>query len=592
MAPPADATTPRHPLRWLAVAAGCVAVIVGGWALSTAGALDRNPGWTADSGPVIAWGLPLARLLAQSCAVLTIGFLLGCLLFAPTGPDGALSAVARRHAGLAGATAGGWAVASFCQLWFTAADLTGVGAAGVRISAFTDIAQYTLQGRALLIAIVAATAVQLCLRVARRPPAALAALLVAVGGTLPFAFTGHAATSGDHNTATTSLAVHILASSLWVGGLVALLGHARWDPTGLPRAARRFSGLALLCFLAVAGTGALNAWLRMGSFEALVTSDYGLLVQLKALALVALAAAGWWHRERTLPAMTSPLPGERRLFPRFAAAEIVVMAASLALATALGRSIPPRVPGTGGHSISEMLLGYAMPAPPTVERLLFDWRPDLFFAAGCLVAVICYLLGVKRLRQTPPGWPLRRTLCWLAGVLLLVAATSSGLARYGPVLFSVHLGQHLLVAVAAPILLVLGAPATLARRALPASHDARYPGAREWLNAARSSRAARLLIRPPVATTLWIAGAYVPYVTGGYEYALRNHPAHLAMYTFFIASGCLFFGSLLRSDASPSRSAQPARWAGLLAALVGHAVLGIVVIRTSDPFAAAWFAEL
>lgn len=586
-APGDTATLPRPQVRRLVVAALCAALVVGGWALTAAGALDRNPAWTADSGPVVAWGLPLTRLLGHGFAVLTVGFLLGAVVFAPVGSGGQWSAAARRHAGVAAATAGLWAVASFCHLWFATADLTGVGLLGVEVSAFTDIGAYTLQGRALLIAVAAATGVQLCVGLVRRPGGALCALLIAVAGILPFAFTGHAATSGDHNTATSSLALHILASSVWVGGLVALLAHARWQPSGLPLAARRFSRLALVCFGAVAGTGALNAWLRLRSVDNLLNSDYGLLLQLKTLALVALAAAGWWHRERTMPALHSDRPAERRLFARFAAAEVVVMAASFGLATALARSIPPRPPAAGGHSVSEMLLGYPMPPAPTATRLLLDWRPDLFFALGCAAALLAYLLGLRRLRRAGSRWPVWRVSCWLGGLLALSLATSSGLARYGPVLFSAHLGQHLLAAVLAPALLVCGAPAALALRALAASPDEQHPGAREWLTAALHSRAARVLTRLPVAGALWMAGAYVTYLAGGYEYALRNHPAHLALYSFFVASGCLFFRSLLRAGALPG-------WvpAVLGAALLGHLLLGLVMIRTGGPFAAAWFAEL
>lgn len=586
---PVDIAIPaRHPVRWLVLAAACAAVVAGGWALTAAGALDRNAAWTADSGPLVAWALPMTRLLAHGCAVLTVGFLVGSLLFGAGGPDGTVSPVARRHAGVAKATAGLWAVASFAQLWFVTADLTGVGAGGVTVPAFTDIATYTAQGRALFIAVVAATAVQLCLRFLRRPVVALVALSVAVAGILPFAFAGHAATSGDHNTATTSLALHILASSVWVGGLVALLGHARWDRPDLPRAAGRFSRLALLCFLAVAGTGALNAWLRIGTFDNLLNSDYGLLLQLKTLALVALAAAGWWHRERTLPALTSTVPGERTLFVRFAAVEMVVMAASVGLAAALARSVPPRLTVSGGHSVSEMLLGYAMPPAPTLGRVLLDWRPDLFFSTLCAAAVLCYLLGRRRLRRTGTPWPLARTLCWLAGVSVVLLATGSGLASYGPVLFSAHLTQHLLVAVTAPILLALGAPVTLALRSLPAAADARHPGRREWLTAVLRGRAARLLTRPPVVAALWVLGAYAPYLTGGYEYTLRNHPAHLGLYSYFIASGYLFFGSLL----GRARSARPARFAALTAALAVHLTLGVALLRGSEPFASGWFAEL
>ncbi|MEU8615682.1 CopD family protein, partial [Actinoplanes sp. NPDC048791] len=92
---------------------------------------------------------------------------------------------------------------------------------------------------------------------------------------LPPAFTGHSAGAGDHQLAVTSLALHILAASLWVGGLAGLLlvrRHRRFAET-----ASRYSRLALACFVATAVSGTANAAVRLGSWPALGTSRYGLL---------------------------------------------------------------------------------------------------------------------------------------------------------------------------------------------------------------------------------------------------------------------------------------------------------------------------
>ena len=59
-----------------------------------------------------------------------------------------------------------------------------------------------------------------------------------------------------------------------------------------------------------------------------------------------------------------------------------------------------------------------------------------------------------------------RTLAWYTGVVILVLATQSGLARYSPVLFSMHMVEHMVLSMLVPIFLVLGAPVTLALRAL------------------------------------------------------------------------------------------------------------------------------
>jgi len=82
------------------------------------------------------------------------------------------------------------------------------------------------------------------------------------------------------------------------------------------------------------------------------------------------------------------------------------------------------------------------------------------------------------------------------------------------------------------------------------------------------------------------------YFSGAYEYALRHHPAHLAMYAHFLLSGYLFFAVLIGPDPLPSRLGYPARMALLLGALVFHAFFGVALMNTGTVIAADWFAEL
>ena len=55
----------------------------------------------------------------------------------------------------------------------------------------------------------------------------------------------------------------------------------------------------------------------------------------------------------------------------------------------------------------------------------------------------------------------------VGGLGTLVVATSSSLATYDTVLISMHMGQHMMLSMVAPIFLALGAPVTLALRTLP-----------------------------------------------------------------------------------------------------------------------------
>ena len=76
----------------------------------------------------------------------------------------------------------------------------------------------------------------------------------------------------SHAAATASLAVHIAAVSVWVGGLAALVGLVLLDPQVARAAIGRFSLVALVCVIVVAESGLLNASLRVGSPSAFVTT--------------------------------------------------------------------------------------------------------------------------------------------------------------------------------------------------------------------------------------------------------------------------------------------------------------------------------
>jgi cytochrome c oxidase assembly factor CtaG len=579
----------RRTLAGLVSAATVLAGGAGAWALAEGGALRRSTQDLGDGGLAVAIGLPGVRLAAELAAVVVIGALLGALVFSPRGDNGALSAAAGRFARLSAVAGLSWAIASVAQMVFVCADLTGQRLGSASMDMLVNTALYVPQGRALLIAATAGLLIFGCAWLAAGPGPLVAALTAGVAGVVPAAFAGHAASSLDHQTATISLSAHILAAVLWAGGLGAVLLAGRWDRTVLPVAAHRFSRIAVVCFTVVAASGLINAWLRVGSLDRLTGTGYGVLLQVKLFALVALAGFGWWHRQRTLPALAR---GDGRDFARFAVAEVLVMAATVGVAVGLGRAQAPGRLDITGLTPADALLGYRMPPAPTAASLFTDWRPDLFFTVAVLVAGGCYLLGVARLRRDGVAWPVQRTLCWLAGLLIVLVAISSGLARYAPLLFSVHMIAHMLTAMLAPVLLVLGAPVTLALRALPAGGDPRFPGPRAWLTAALHSRLARVLTHPATAAILWVGGLYVMYFSGAYEYALRNHPAHLAMYTHFILSGYLFFAVLIGPDPMPHRLGHPARFVLLLGALVFHAFFGVALMNTSTVIAADWFTDL
>ena len=147
-----------------------------------------------------------------------------------------------------------------------------------------------------------------------------------------------------------------------------------------------------------------------------------------------------------------------------------------------------------------------------------------------------------------------------AGLLVFAWATAGGLGLYSHVLFSAHMGAHMLVGMLAPLLLVLGAPFTLALRTLPGPRVKGELGPRQLLLAVLHSRVARVLTHPVVAFVLFVGSLYALYFSPLYPALMRGHLGHTLMQLHFLLVGFLFFYVVLGVDPSPGPCTRWRRW--------------------------------
>jgi putative copper resistance protein D len=348
-----------------------------------------------------------------------------------------------------------WAAAALALVPVSVSDLVGQDAANPAAALNPKILLGALSiaelpPRGYLITAGIALLIGVLGRTVLRPQPAAGLLVLAVAGFLPLALSGHASSNGDHDVAVDTMIFHLVGISVWIGGLLALLGLARQRVARLDVVGRRYSGVALIAFALVAVSGMGNTWVRLDSPAALLTTAYGRLILIKASLLVALGVFGYLHRRRTLPGIQR---GDHRAFIRLATVEVVVMATTVGVAVALGRTAPPP---SGVPSPVAQTLGFDLAGPPTAWLLLADWRFDYLLGAAAIVAAGMYLTGVRRLHRRGDRWPAGRTVAWLLGCLLVVIATSSGLGRYAPSQFSIHMLAHMILGMCAPIMLALG----------------------------------------------------------------------------------------------------------------------------------------
>ncbi|MBN6052747.1 bifunctional copper resistance protein CopD/cytochrome c oxidase assembly protein [Nonomuraea sp. RK-328] len=573
----------------LALAAAAAAVVALVIAMIAGGAaFPRIIAGLPDAGAVTRWGLPLAKLAMDAAGVLTVGLLLAATALLPS-DKGMLGASATGYVRAASWAALTWAGSTFLTLVFEVSDSWGqpvlqAVSSGNYLSSY---ATQTSQGIALTLVILFAVAISLFSRGAITAGAAAGLLVFALVTMLPPALTGHASSSPNHGLATTALSLHLLALALWVGGLVVLAVHAVRGEPRLAVAAARFSRMALWCYVGVGVSGVFSVVARLSAVSDLWTSSYGVLVVAKIVAFVLLGYVGWWHRQRTLAALAADRP---HAFTRLAGGEALLMAATVGLAVALSRTRPPEVSLPADRAFE--LLGYPVPPPISLANLATLWWLDLFFALLAALLAGLYAAGVVRLLRRGDAWPWGRTAAWFLGVAILVVATQSGLARYAKVMFDVHMIEHMTLSMIVPIFLVLGAPVTLALRALKPAARRGDRGPREWLTTILHSRFVRVVGHPGIATALFIASTYALYFTPLFASAMEEHLGHIWMTLHFLISGSLFFWVIIGVDPAPHRLPYVGRLLTLFVTMPFHAFFGVALMMTGVVIASDWYEQL
>jgi copper transport protein len=176
------------------------------------------------------------------------------------------------------------------------------------------------------------------------------------------ALAGHATTQHPVAALLPLDVVHVVAMSVWIGGLVALLlvVPAATRRLEAPERSRllaavllRFSPIALGCVVALAATGTTQALIDMGGLAPLTTTAFGRAVLIKVGLLVALVALGAVNRQRVVPALKrlaaagEPPGAAGRVVRRTLRGEVALVIVVLAVTSALVSYAPPVATGSG-----------------------------------------------------------------------------------------------------------------------------------------------------------------------------------------------------------------------------------------------------
>lgn len=551
--------SPRIQIRaWMALLGAGVLALA--WAYSYGG--GSVPGLLDRAGPLVTWGLPAAKLVVNLASAGTIGALTLAVFALPRG--GTADATALRFAAWSAvAWTGGAALHTYASFLFIAntAPSEGLG------EAFLTYVTRIDAGRAgALTTLIAGAVAASCFRL--RSPRLLAGTTVAAfAGLLPLVMKSHAAGGTDHADSTTAIFLHAAAAAVWVGGLLVLLALRRVLPHDqLVVTVRRYSTLALICFISLAVTGVLGALVRISTVEALF-SPYGIIILAKAGIFVILGALGAVHRRWSINRMESSPGRGGRQFAFLAVAELAVMGAASGMAAALARTEPPASAGAGAvRKVGAQEFVSVLPEPGLWE-FTTGWAPDPLWSLACGFAVFAYLAGVRRLYRAGRNWPLYRTVLWLAGVAVLFMVTNGGVHLYQGYLFNAHVLTQMMLTAVVPLLLVPAAPLTLAQLAVRARTDG-STGIKEFVD--RSAQPALAMLRKDPVLTIFILAAslFAIYYSPLLEWAAVGQVGYSAMTLLALLSGCLTTAAL-----TGTRDSGTSTRYGRLLALAGTAAL-------------------
>jgi len=547
-----------------------------------------------DPGPVVRWGIPAAKAFVHLGVALSVGSLMVAAFVVTKQEKSFTSAllVASIGAGMLTVAAGISAFLTFMAIYIEPVSVD---------QQFGDLLWGYLTtteiGRSWLITMGLGAVVTVLALLVRNFAGVLVAGVLSVAALWPLAEQGHAAGTANHEAAVSALFAHSVFAAMWVGGL-AMMAIIAWSEK--PSAQRfhtilqRYSTIALVSFIVVAISGVTNAWLRMGSIEGLATG-YGALVVSKSAALVILGLMGVAYRRKLLGNLRNARSGIVRVTSLVVGAELALMGVASGLASALARTPTPVPEIPAGNfaqaTPAEILTGKPLPPEFTWSKLFTLWQLDLLWALIAIFGIVYYVWGHLRLAQRGDHWPISRTILWVSGMVLLIFATNSGLVVYGTYLFSIHMLGHMLLSMAVPLLLVLGAPITLASRAIVARKDGSR-GAREWILVAVHSKYLAIIGHPVVAASIFGLSLIVFYYSPLFEWALKDHLGHLWMTAHFVFSGYLFAQSLIGIDPSPHNPPYPLRLIIVLATMAFHAFFGLSIILGTSLLVPDWYGAM
>lgn len=537
-----------------------------------------------SAGPLIDSLATVSRFISITASFATVGALLA-MSFLLIDKNGSLSTTALKLRFVASVSSVTWFLASSALVVTTVANILGTPLSGaLEVNTLKSFLTQITLGQYMFFQTLMAAFIAAAVLGAKKTGGALLLMLFAIMAILAPVFQSHSASSGSHALAIGSLAIHVIALSLWVGGVIAI---SLLDQGDRAQALPRFSALAFWAAIAVVVSGSANAWARM-NFAAAWETGYAKVLISKIMLTAILIYFGYQNRKNLERKSSIDVKALGQLI----FAEAVVMIVATVLGSWLSSHQSPTPAQEPAFDPAVAVAGITNPGAPNLWKLLTLYDPDAFILGALIVSVALYIKGVRILSKRGDSWPVGRTVAFALGIAAIDFATSGGLGVYAKFSFEYHMIAHMILGMIAPIGIVLGAPITLALRTLPIGRTPDERGVRGTLVALLHSKPASLFTNPVVVLAIFDGSLFILYFTSLFGGMMQSHVGHLFMNVHFILAGILFFHVIIGIDPNPRKVPHIVRIVILFAAMSIHAFFSIALISTSTLLDQGYYKSL
>jgi putative membrane protein len=208
-----------------------------------------------------------------------------------------------------------------------------------------------------------------------------------------------------------------------------------------------------------------------------------------------------------------------------------------------------------------------MSSPPLLSLPFSHWQSAPALDAQAILYCALYVFAARRVKN----WPAHRGLCFIGGVVAVLLALQSGLDTYDNRLLSVHMVQHMVLLLIAPLLLLCGRPVLLTLRALPPDRRG---------NLARALARMRVLTGPIQCLAVFYVVVLLWHLPALYDATLSNSALHGLEHALFLFAGLMLWWPVLDADpVQAQRISGLGRLIYVIAAMPPMALVGAYLNR-------------